>query len=610
MKKRRMICLICALLLCFLSACTKNVTKSDETTSTNETTLAEPKTDSGTTDSETEPETQAQVTFGPLIVTYTNRDYVTVSIEKSLFDPLTAQRNFQASFYDSNRELCMNLYIGEGEYSQCQISYGDFGDTRTSMVSDYGNYKDLGDRILYEIFLNNPNTTIAGGDNLPVGQAIFEKPVTCDFPDQDEAWYTYDAKDIFVFDIDQGIVEGAERINELLFTCDLDREYLTPTSDDYRVEIYEIPQVVVYRQASTIRPPGSPLRFGTDPSGDAELVPCKVIRVTEYDKGNGDVTAYSEKVIFENERDALCIPATNYRNENHPYQFIDQIGVDYCPDDFEPMPALATMCDKLMPAYYAKVCSNIGIDGKMQRDENVYYRKFYNLTSGFNATSQYSGYSELDFLNCILKTFGPEFSANNCDKTGFMELTKEYEYDLPSGAGTNEYRATIYYSKPNVHSNEIIIGDGSTGGLPDEVASMEKDGEYFTPATSNYMIFYVKMSPYEVCNTDAALISFDKSGNIVSAVYRLYKPDNMLNPMEELVGWKLEWNGDVSLLYTSDNLAYFDITNCNDLKVRQPDGAYGKALTRQELLDSSIGEKEIKMPCESWSNSHGLFITE
>lgn len=609
MRRKRMVGIVCALMI-FITGCAGSGGGPVESTGGNKETASNSPTSvdsQESSQSNTEEVTTGAVeNTGPIVITYTNKDYISVRIRKDFYNPLITDRGLQVDFLDENHNPSATLLIADGgEYAQCRFSYGDYGDTSKTIVSDWGGFKDEGDSLLFEIFLNNPKVTITGGDNLPVPKDVFDRLAFYMYADKDDAWQTVEATGVVVFDIDDGIEKGAEKISKILYVNDKDREYLTPESDDFRVEIYEIPEAVVYRTASTIRPPGSVLRFGTDPSKDAELVKCKVTRVVEYDKVLGDITAYSERTEFENERDALCVIATNFRNENHPYQFVDQVGVDLCPDDFDPMAGLATICDRLMPNYYNRLCSDMGMRCKMERVGNVYYRKFTQIPSGYAVESHFTSYSELDLLGCTLHTKGNEFSANHCDRFGFSEFTKDYEYELPEKEGTNRYQATVYYSKVDAHKNAITQGNGAV--LPDDFVTLEDDAKYFTPATDDFILIYMQFD-YEA-NTDAVLLSFDAKGNPVDAKYRMYKHSNMMNPMQELVGWMLEREG-VSLLNQNDPVAYFDILGCNDLRFGNRDGSYGRLLTKQEILEDFIDEHEIYMPCNAWSTSYAMYISQ
>lgn len=547
---------------------------------------------------------------GPITITHTDHDYVSVRISKELFNPEIADRGFQATFYDEQNNPCVYLFIqGEKDWLQCQICYGDIGDTGKSIVSDYGKYKDLGDSTLFEIILNDPNVMIGGGDNLTVPKEVFEKPVLCSYANNNDEWLSIDAAKVFAFETNEKRIKAKEQIDEILYTCDLDREYLTPESEDYRVEIYDIPAAVVYRTASTIRPPGGVLRFGTDPSRDGELINVQVIRVVEYDKTTKGLIAYSEKTIFPSERDTLCVVGTNFKNDNHPYLFIEQHGVDYLPDDFDPHEALKTICDTLMPDYYSQLCDYMGIKCRMVRDNNAYYRKFTDLKDVPYGEDTFSYFAEYDLLGCTLRAEGPEFGAHNCEETGMTSFTKQYEYTLPERAGNDEYSATIYYSKPDRHKQEITYGEENTGSFPEAVATMSGDALYFTPATDDYVIFYMRKDYDMICNERTVIVSFDANGNIVEAKFRLYKPDNMLNPMSDLIERHLLTAGESEMLYSEDNIAYFDITNCYDLRHNGYEGIKGDLLTKQELIEGSIDENLIKMPCESWSDAYGIYIS-
>lgn len=67
--------------------------------------------------------------------------------------------------------------------------------------------------------------------------------------------------------------------------------------------------------------------------------------------------------------------------------------------------------------------------------------------------------------------------------------------------------------------------------------------------------------------------------------------------------------GESEMLYSEANIAYFDIINCYDLRHNEYGGIKGDLLTKQDLIEGSIDENLIKMPCESWSDSYGIYIS-
>ena len=133
---------------------------------------------------------------------------------------------------------------------------------------------------------------------------------------------------------------------------------------------------------------------------------------------------------------------------------------------------------------------------------------------------------------------------------------------------------------------------------------------YFAPTTDDYTVFYERIDPDMICNGRTVIVSFDESGLVADAKYRLYKPDNMVNPMEELIDWFYLSAGEAEQLFRGDNIAYFDITDCYDLRHNQYEGVRGDYLSKQEILDSYVDDNLMKMPCESWSDGYGMFISK
>ncbi len=539
----------------------------------------------------------------PFLITVTDKDTIYVEIKKSTYDPSATDYSYNAFFNDRNDETVfkMNISSGGSDWSQCRLCYGEFGDESKTAVSDYG-YEDLGDSVKYTIVLNNPSVKISGGDNLPIPLSLFESVAKCLAQDPSDAYIEYGAERILKFDVDYSLLaakeNGLKKLEALLYQNDKDREFLTPTCEDYRVDIFDT-KVVVFEGCRIDRAPASGLYvFGTNPEGTISRKPCKVYRVYEYDS-IGKLVSYKEKTVFESESDALHIAATNGINGTHGLWFIDWIGVNEVPADFTDEQGLKVICDENLPVYYSDQGKAAGYTADVQRYDNTWYLSFVQDEAGFRNKEFFSGIGETEILGDYLSAEGNEFSADNADDEGFIYL------------GSGDEKATVYYSKPDAHRHNISDASDVTGMYPDDFVPMPYDDQYFTPISDDYVLYYSRFEDYGDYrfNDKAVLISFDDAGNIIDAKYRYFRPSNMVNPMSELVESTLIMEG-TRLLYQDDTYAYFDIIDCTELKPYAGDGTYGDRFNKTELLEQSVEEEFVWMPMGAWSSDTGIFVSK
>ena len=538
----------------------------------------------------------------PFVITVTDEDKIYIEIKKEIYDPSKVDYAYFAEFYDESGEKKLAMDITGGNFSQACLMYGEPGDTKTTAVSDY-DPEDKGDSYLYTIILNDPSRIISGGDNLPIPISLFESLKTCNY-EIDPLNYVYEtiaASACIKLEVDYSLLEakerGREKIEALLYQSDDDEKYLTPTCEDYRVDIFET-KAIIFESCSVVRNPSGLWVFGTNAEGKSALKPCRIYRVYEYDHV-GRLVSYKEKTIFESESDALHVSATLGRNGNHALYFIDWLGENKVPEDFTDEQGLKAICDEFLPAYYEIDGQDHGYQSSIVRIDNIFYFSFFLNDAGHINKEYFSGIGEIELLGDYLYTDGVEFSADNTDDEGFIYME------------SGEDRATIYYSKPEAHRHNISTSTGENGSLPDDFVVMPYDGEYFAPAGDDYILWYSMYEDYGDYdfNSDAVLISFDSAGNITDARYRLFRPSNMTNPMSELVNSRLDTEG-VKLLYQDDTYAYFDIFDSVELKEYLGDGGYGERFDKSELLEKSIDEENVWMPINGWSSDNGMYVSK
>ena len=412
---------------------------------------------------------------------------------------------------------------------------------------------------------------------------------------------TIDAATCIRIEVDHALLEakerGREKIEELLYQSDDDIKYLTPTCEDYRVDIFET-KAIIFESCSVVRNPSGLWVFGTNAEGKSALKPCRIYRVYEYDY-LGQLVSYKEKTVLESESDALHVSATLGRNGNHALYFIDWIGENKVPEDFTDEQGLKAICDVFLPAYYEIDGQDHGYQSSIVRIDNIFYFSFFLNDAGHINKEYFSGIGEVELLGDYLYTDGVEFSADNTDDEGFIYME------------SGEDRATIYYSKPEAHRHNISKTPGENGKYPDDFVIMPHDDTYFVPSGEDFILYYSMFEDYgEYCfNEGAALISFDGAGNITDARYRFFRTSNTVNPMSELVDSMMNTEG-VKLLYQDDTYAYFDIFDSVELKEYLGDGEYGERFDKSELLEKSIDEENVWMPINGWSSDNGMYVSK
>ena len=375
----------------------------------------------------------------PFVITVTGEDKIYIEIKKEIYDPSKVDYAYFAEFYDEAGEKKLAMDITGGDFSQARLMYGEPGDTKTTAVSDY-DPEDKGDSYLYTIILNDPSRIISGGDNLSIPVTLFEDLKTCNY-EIDPLNYVYEtiaASACIKLEVDYSLLEakerGREKIEALLYQSDDDEKYLTPTCEDYRVDIFET-KAIIFESCSVVRNPSGLWVFGTNAEGKSALKPCRIYRVYEYDHV-GRLVSYKEKTIFESESDALHVSATLGRNGNHALYFIDWLGENKVPENFTDEQGLKAICDEFLPAYYEIDGQDHGYQSSIVRIDNIFYFSFFLNDAGHINKEYFSGIGEMELLGDYLYTDGVEFSADNTDDEGFIYME------------SGEDRATIYYSKP------------------------------------------------------------------------------------------------------------------------------------------------------------------
>ena len=310
--------------------------------------------------------------------------------------------------------------------------------------------------------------------------------------------------------------ENTFSIDELIYKDEHDREYLTPTTDDYEVIIYDIPTVyiipkyIVYKDSY-----GVPMGYGLSRGGDEYTTSCEYIKVISYD--GESKASLKEKLCFKSEDDALRPALASYA-ENW-IAFPD----GNIPADFDEQEAMLKICDENVVSYV----------GALDSGEKI--KRFGNIWYGSKDDGNVGGYKLSDIYMISLRDDAKEFKARNTDENGLNTFTMRYEsYD------SSECNVTVYYSKPFYH------GKSNTEQLTLESISTRlsnpDDATVFLPETDDYL--------YYIDGGKIDLMSFDENGDIVQWITRYDdSPDGYAN-----------------VIYDDDYLPYFTLSKDKRVK--------------------------------------------
>ncbi len=279
---------------------------------------------------------------------------------------------------------------------------------------------------------------------------------------------------------------GMIAINELLYTDEYDKEYLTPDSDDYKVIVYDVPIVYIVPDYTVFRDAyGVPEGFGLPRSGNEYKTSCTYIRVISYGT-SGEIISLKEKLAYPDEKDALR-PYLAALSENW-VRFDDGV----IPDGFDEEEAVHNIVDVSVPTYF----SNITEGASIIRKGSVWY--------GSRGSSSI-GYYLTDLAQIVLRDNSKDFKAKSTDETGINS------FDLKYGTSSDEVcHVTTYYSFPLHHGKpsgvELTMENiGERLNNPD-------DDKYCTPKTDDYL--------YYIAGNETELMSFNEDGEVVQWITR------------------------------------------------------------------------------------------
>ena len=305
---------------------------------------------------------------------------------------------------------------------------------------------------------------------------------------------------------DPGAQAISAQLDKLLFVDEYDREYMTPDTDDFRILIYDIPEIsILYSYGIKYDIMGYPEAYILNPGGDEKKAGCKYIEVTSYDKESGN-NIVRQKLVFENEEDALHPYAATY--PEFGYYFEDYSGAyGVIPDDFTEDSAILTICDEIIPD-----TERTGENTETVRKGNIWYKVRYDDGS-YIPLAEFAG---LFLYN------NTKYAARNTDDEGLSRFKDVYQY-LKEGqvSGVNNLSVTVFYSKPEEHGKRNIE-DLSLEDV-ENMLNNPDDKTMFKPATSDYVYVIMLLSDEE---TRIVLASFDENEMLVQYVERDERTDD------------------------------------------------------------------------------------
>jgi len=306
---------------------------------------------------------------------------------------------------------------------------------------------------------------------------------------------------------DPGTQAISAQLDKLLFMDEYDREYMTPDTDDFRILIYDIPEIsILYSYGIKYDLMGYPVAYILYPGGDEKKAGCKYVEVTSYDKESGN-SIVRQKLVFETEEDALHPYVAT--NSEFWYYFEDYSGAyGVIPDDFSEDSAIHTICDEIITD-----TKRSGENTETVRKGNIWYKVRYDD----------GAYIPLcDFAGLLLGGNTSKYAARNTDDEGLSRFGDVYQY-LKEGqvSGDNDLSVTVFYSKPEEHGKRNI----EKLSLEDvkNILNNPDDKEMFKPATSDYVYVITLLRDEE---TRIVLASFDENEKLVQYVVREERTDD------------------------------------------------------------------------------------
>ena len=306
-----------------------------------------------------------------------------------------------------------------------------------------------------------------------------------------------------------------EDVEALIYLNDTDREFLTPTTDDYLMIYVDMPEVTVFPYWGIENINGSWVYMGWSEGSENLEKPAQYVEVISYDSA-GNVETQRQSLRLEERNDALRLMCTE---KLCSYWFQEETGINEVPSDFDGFETTIYCVDEKLPKE---------LENKMTlfREENVFYA---------SPKDPYEGNFFFTQNVAFLTPPAQYYDSRTVNRLGVGQMDAEYSFEQDNDVlrfiKTRGAKVTYYYSMPSKHSSHYLCGKGEpfSGDFPAIIRDMyfpeEFDDAYFRPTSDDYILFYLEPDEEPDRNKMAVLISFDDRGNEESVMLRVTHPD-------------------------------------------------------------------------------------
>lgn len=390
-----------------------------------------------------------------------------------------------------------------------------------------------------------------------------------------------------------------DEIKELLFKTEDDYKWLMPTTDDFKVEFFDVPKVGKLAGYTA----------GYDDMGNAiyggfvnlkkgiDTMTCRLITVESYDH-YGRVVSFSQRISYKNQEDCYY----NLLTESFPLYFEDYTGVNKIPEKYDAAELITEINDHIQLQSLFGDWENA--ESKAERIGCAYY---YKMTGDDIPTAGNGFYN-------FCRVDAPNL-ANYSDGAKCFSVRVPYDYYWVYSynmAGFRSYvcDATLFYSMPSQHIGNYYIGKGEHYEKGFAAVTTEnyyvanpKDEIYFIPATDDYFLFW-KGGQHYSNNDFAMLLSFNENGELIQAIKRIYRADNVVTSMDELLEYEFVNDDKLQILYKDDNYAYLDMMSAHEFD------NYTKKRMPEIFEEHSSENGGINVPTEATSEDFYVYIND
>lgn len=350
-----------------------------------------------------------------------------------------------------------------------------------------------------------------------------------------------------------------DSLKDLLFKTEDDNAVLMPTTDDYKIEFYDIPMLKkITGYTAGYDAHGSAIYYGYTDDKDANLyMTCQFVKVTCYDE-HGDISYVGERLDFSGVEDSFYTAAAG----NVILYFENYNGVDAIPSNYNSEELITYINDVLL----VNSMGGSFISNNFKRVDSSYYY-YENLEN--DPGKRIVGLNDMFDLE-LSGSSSANLATGSDVVTHSSSYITYYSYANETVRKMFSCDKSYYYSIPGNHVAKYAKGTGASfnGSYPAEAINMGyvpygKDSEYFSPATDDYILIFEKEASGD-SNYFSVLRAFDQNGKLIQKIERsfqslLYKEDQDRENQERV-------DAGAVLLYSDDTYAYFDTLGMEDPK--------------------------------------------